>query len=215
MSGKIIVFIFVGMVFIKTVLLATFWNRILPVDSWLLKQINSNWNNELLDTVLPFMRETLFWVPLYLFLLLMVLVNFGTKGLWWILASVLAAALADLISSQLIKESIMRLRPCQEPEIAGQIRFFINYCPQSSSFTSSHATSHFAQATFFFFTLRRTWKWAGLFFAWAFIIAYTQVYVGVHYPFDVFCGAVLGFGIGYSITKLFHNQIGLLSLDKQ
>ena len=215
MSGKFIVFIFAAMVFIKAVFLTSFWDRIKPLDTWLIKHINTTWGSDFLDTVLPFMRETLFWVPLYLFLLLFVLFNFGSRGLWWMLAAVLTAALSDIISSQLIKESIMRLRPCQDPEVSSQIRFFINYCPQSSSFTSSHATSHFAQATFFFFTLRKIAKWAGLFFAWAFIIAYTQVYVGVHYPFDVFCGGLLGIGIGYIMAKLFHKQIGLLSLDKQ
>lgn len=215
MSGKFIVFIFAAMVFIKTVFLTSFWDRIKPVDTWLIKHINTTLGSDFLDTVLPFMRETLFWVPLYLFLLLFVLFNFGSRGLWWLLAAVLTAALSDIISSQLIKESIMRLRPCQDPEVSGQIRFFINYCPQSSSFTSSHATSHFAQATFFYFTLRNISKWAGLFFAWSFIIAYTQVYVGVHYPFDVFCGGLLGTGIGYIMAKLFHKQIGLLSLDKQ
>jgi membrane-associated phospholipid phosphatase len=55
-------------------------------------------------------------------------------------------------------------------------------------------------------------KWANVFFVWAFVIAYTQVYVGVHYPFDVLCGSLLGCGIGFAIGKLFINRIGMLSL---
>ena len=202
------------MLFIPATVLLTFWQHIQPFDVWLITHINQQWGNSFFDAVLPFMRETLFWVPLYLFLMLFVLINFGTRGWWWVLGGLLTAALADIISSQIIKESIIRLRPCQEPEVSAQLRFFINYCPRSSSFTSSHATSHFAQAMFFFITLRNVSKWAGLFFLWAFIIAYTQVYVGVHYPFDVFCGGILGCLIGFLMAKMYHKQSGILSLEK-
>lgn len=193
--------------------LLTFWQHIQPFDTWLLTHINQDWSSTFFDTVLPYMRETLFWMPLYLFLALFVTMNFGWKGLWWLLGFVLTAALADIVSSQLIKQNIMRVRPCQDGAVAQHIRFFINYCPRSSSFTSSHACSHFAQAMFFFLTLRSViGKWAGLFFAWAFVVAYTQIYVGVHYPFDVFCGSLIGCGIGFATGKLFNNKIGILSL---
>ena len=129
--------------------LLTFWQQIQPVDFWLIKHINQDWSNGIFDAVLPLFRETLFWVPLYFFLLLYALLNFKTKGYWWILGGVLTAAISDLLSSHLIKENIFRLRPCQNPEVAPYLRFFINYCPQSSSFTSSHATTYFAQAVFF------------------------------------------------------------------
>jgi membrane-associated phospholipid phosphatase len=196
-------------------ILLTFWEHIQGFDVWLLKHMNQDWSNSFLDTVLPYLRESKFWIPLYVFLLLFVTMNFGAKAWWWVLAVVLVAAASDLISSKLIKENIFRLRPCRDTEVMPLIRFFVNYCPGSSSFTSSHATSHFAQATFFFFTLRHViGKWSLLFFLWAFSIAYTQVYVGVHYPFDVICGAILGFGIGFAMTKLFHNRVGMLSLDK-
>lgn len=196
-------------------ILLVFWQHIQVYDTWLLTHINQDWSNSLLDTVLPYLRETKFWIPLYLFLLLFVTINFKSKGVWWILGFILVAATSDIISSQLIKNNIMRVRPCRDVDVMNQIRFFVNYCPQSSSFTSSHATSHFAQAMFAFLTLRpviRRWAW--LFFPWAFIIAYTQVYVGVHYPFDVICGSLLGCGIGFALAKLFHNRVGMLSLDK-
>ena len=202
------------MQFTPAVFLLTFWQQIQSIDVWLLTTINQQWGNSFFDAVLPFMRETLFWLPLYLFLLLFVTMNFGSRGWWWVLAAVLTAALSDIISSQIIKENIMRIRPCQDMEVSAKIRFFINYCPHSSSFTSSHATSHFAQATFFYFSLRKVTRLAALFFLWAFIIAYTQVYVGVHYPFDVLCGGLLGCLIGFLMAKLFHKQTGILSLDK-
>jgi len=192
-----------------------FWQHIQPFDFWLLTHINQDWGSSFLDTVLPYLRETLFWVPLYLFLILFVTINFGVRGWWWILGFILVVVCSDMISSQLIKKNVMRMRPCRDISVAQHIRFFVNYCPQSSSFTSSHATSHFAQAMFIFLTLRHIiGKWSWLFFVWAFLIAYTQVYVAVHYPFDVICGSLLGCGIGFAVTKLFHKQIGMLSLVK-
>ena len=194
--------------------LLTFWQQIDPFDTWLLILINQDFGNEVFDTVLPFTRETAFWIPFYLFLLVFSFLNFGKKAWWWILATVLIAALADIISSHLVKNMIWRVRPCRDPNILLQIRFFVNYCPQNSSFTSSHATSHFAQATFFFLTLRHVTRWSGLFFVWAFIIAYAQVYSAVHYPTDVLGGAILGCLIGWGVTKMFHKQAGILSLVK-
>jgi membrane-associated phospholipid phosphatase len=196
-------------------ILLVFWQHIKEYDVWLLTKINQDWSNSFLDTLLPYFRETKFWIPLYFFLLLFVTMNFKSKGVWWILGFILVAATSDIVSSKLIKTNIMRLRPCRDMEVMQMIRFFVNYCPQSSSFTSSHATSHFAQAMFSCLTLRPViGKWAWLFFPWAFAIAYTQVYVGVHYPFDVICGSLLGCGIGFAIAKLFHNRVGMLSLDK-
>lgn len=193
--------------------LLTIWQQIQPFDTWLITHINQDWGSPTLDTVLPFMRETLFWIPLYLFLILYTIMNFGMRGVWWVLGVILTAALADIISSQIIKQIVMRTRPCQDPSVAPLLRFFINYCPRSSSFTSSHACSHFAQAMYFYLTLRSIWgKAAAAFFGWAFVIAYTQVYVGVHYPVDVLCGSLIGCGIGLFTGKLFNNKIGILSL---
>ena len=50
-------------------------------------------------------------------------------------------------------------------------------------------------------------------FAWAFLIAYTQVYVGVHYPIDVIAGGLLGMLIGRLVAGMYHKQFGMLSLD--
>jgi undecaprenyl-diphosphatase len=190
------------------------WQLIHPFDEWLLVKVNNDWGNPFFDRLLPLFRETLFWFPLYLFVFMWVIMRFRVQGLWWVAGLLLTAALSDLISSQVIKEHIFRTRPCQDAEVGNMIRFIINYCPKSSSFTSSHATTHFGQAMFYFITLRHVGKWWMLAFGWAFAIVYTQVYVGVHYPSDVICGALLGCVIGWVTGKLLIKQTGMLSLDK-
>ena len=184
--------------------------RVIELDHQLFFAINGKWSNAFFDSFLPYTRESLIWLPLYLFLLVFIWMNFGKQGLWWALFFICLAACCDLVSSKLIKENIMRARPCRHPEIASHVRFLVNYCPESSSFTSSHATNHFGMATFIYFTLRSyTSKWLALIFLWAAMIAYAQVYVGVHFPLDVTSGAILGIFIGYLMSVIFNKKMGL------
>ena len=65
-------------------------------------------------------------------------------------------------------------------------------------------------AMFFFSTLKNSiGKWGWLFFAWATAICYAQLYVAVHYPTDIICGALIGLLIGFVSGKLFNNKWGL------
>lgn len=124
---------------------------------------------------------------------------------------VLTAILSDLISSSLIKEHIFRLRPCNEPSLADILHLRLSYRPQSSSFTSSHAFNHFALAAYFSNTLQKhIGKWGMLLYLWAFLVAYAQVYVGVHYPLDVLCGGLLGYGLG-KLTSYTYNKNYILA----
>lgn len=192
----------------------TIWDQLKSWDRHVLTLINRDGSSASLDVVLPFLRESQFWVPFYLFMILFMTMNFKLRGWWWVLAFVLTAALADIISSHIIKENILRLRPCRDPLLAGDIIVRANYCPKSSSFTSSHATSHFALSMFIWLTLKRLSRWWGMIFLWAFAIIYTQVYVGVHYPLDVIAGALLGCGIGAFMAYMYARQIGLIIFDK-
>lgn len=178
--------------------------------------VNNGLSNPFFDAIMPFLREANTWVPLYLFMLVFAAVNFGMRGWRWMLFVVCTVGLCDMVSSHLIKEFVFRVRPCQEPALAHQIRILANYCPHSSSFTSSHATNHFGLAMFFVVTLRSyTSAWIQLFFVWAAIICFAQVYVGVHYPVDVVCGGLIGCAIGYFIGQFFNNYAGLVSLQNK
>ena len=64
-------------------------------DLRLFFHINGQWYNGFLDVVLPFLREPFVWAPLYLFLALFVTINYGWKGLFWILFFLLCFAVAD------------------------------------------------------------------------------------------------------------------------
>lgn len=182
-------------------------NKLLQLDNKFFQILNNNWHNAPFDTMMPFLRNSNFWIPLYLFLLMFALFNFKKDAGWWIFFAAGTVILSNFISSDLIKENIWRLRPCNDPQLAGSVRVLVNYRPQSSSFTSSHATNHFAMAAFFYFTLNKfIGKWTRLFFCWAFAISYAQVYVGVHYPLDVISGGLIGYVFGYLSARSFNKN---------
>ena len=190
-----------------------FLHTILQGDYWLFSHINQVWTAPFLDFGFLFMREQELWYPFYLFLLVLVTVNFRKQGWFWSAYFIMTVIISDLISSSLIKDHLVfRLRPCANPAWADTIRFLANYCPSSSSFTSSHACNHFAMAMFIYRTLKHTSPWWKLVFVWAFLISYAQVYVGVHYPLDVTCGALLGLLIGWGTSRVFRYQTGTLNL---
>jgi membrane-associated phospholipid phosphatase len=201
------------MILLLTPLVAVFLKPLLRFDHWLFHKINQVWISPFFDLIMPFIRQQEFWYFFYLFLLVFILYNFGIRGCWWAVTLIMTVIIGDLFSSSLIKNLIFRFRPCRNPDLADQVRVLVNYCPQSSSFTSSHACNHFAAAWFIFITLNQTGSWRWVLFLWAFIICYAQVYVGVHFPLDILGGAILGSSIGLAMSKFFKMQFGALSLN--
>jgi len=182
------------------------------IDQWdkqLFIKVNDAWSNSFFDWLFPWWRYQHTWTPFYVILLIVILYKFGWKAWPWILLAAAAPALGDLISSWGIKEWAGRVRPCNNIALQGIMHLRVGYCPQSGSFTSSHAVNHFAMGAFFFFTLKPfIKKWAWLFIFWAASICYGQVYVGVHYPGDVLAGALVGGAIGWTLARIFNKKIG-------
>jgi membrane-associated phospholipid phosphatase len=169
------------------------------MDTQLFHFINSTCANPIFDAIAPFWREKWSWLPFYTFIAAFFFVNFGKKRGFLLLAALaLTVGFADFMSSALIKKNVQRLRPCNDSELIGQVILRIDSCGGGYSFPSSHAANHFAAATFLalFFGKKPRWVRPAL-FSWAASIALMQVYVGVHYPFDIFCGALLGLLIGF------------------
>lgn len=181
-----------------------FFESLTALDQSCFVWFNQKATNPFFDAVMPLMRESTFWIPLYLFLIIFVFVNFGKKGWVWLLFAVLTVLLTDQISSGLIKKWVQRPRPCFDPNFYSQVRMLLDHCSGGYSFTSSHATNHFGIATFLFTTLGSYFgNWKYLLFIWASLICYAQVYVGVHYPLDVIMGALLGYIIGTIVSKAY------------
>lgn len=169
---------------------------LITLDHHLFEWINQGWQHPWLDAILPHWREKTTWVPAYILLVAMLAWKYRSQAIYWLLALAIVVGTADQISSSLLKKNVQRLRPCWEAALDPPARVLV-HCGGGYSFTSSHATNHFAVALFIFLTWGRRWgywRWGLLF--WAATIALGQVYVGVHYPLDIFVGGMIGSLLG-------------------
>ncbi len=181
--------------------------QLLEFDYRVFFLINRDWTNGLFDFVLPIIRNKYFWSPLYVFLIAFFITNYQKNSAKIISLLLLTFFVSNILSSEIIKPFFERLRPCNEPLIRDQVRSLIA-CGSGYSFTSSHAANHFSIACFLIFFFYDRYKWilpVGV--LWAGSISYAQVYVGVHYPVDIACGAVLGATVGLSMCWILKNKV--------
>lgn len=177
--------------------------ELLHLDQYLFHQINTVWANGWLDALMPFWRNKYVWLPVYVFLISFLMINFGKKGFILFVFAIITIGIADTMSSKVIKKTVQRVRPCNDPAMASFVDLKVK-CGGGYSFTSSHATNHFALAIFLIFTLGKRFRWIKwVLLIWATTIAYGQVYVGVHYPFDVISGGILGVLIGTLVATFY------------
>ncbi len=175
---------------------------LLQLDHSIFHFINEDCKNTFFDWLLPYWRDKLFWIPLYLLLIPTIIYHFGKKGVIGILFLLLSVSITDATSSWLVKNNVERIRPCNQVGFKETAHLLVP-CGSGYSFTSSHAANHFSIAVFLVLTLGSIWKWIRLpMLLWAASIALAQVYVGVHYPSDILGGAILGSMISWAIFCL-------------
>ena len=109
------------------------------------------------------------------------------KDHWFVLQLFVSAGAAGLVTS-VLKHVVARYRP--SPEMGAII---VSAARDLYSFPSGHATLAFAGAVVLSAKEPR-FQW--FFYTLAFLIAFSRIYLGVHYPLDVVAGGILGFGIG-------------------
>ena len=160
-------------------------------------------HSEFWDFVMYWLSDKYIWIPLYLFLLFLVIKKYKTSSWKVVLLVIVVLVLSDQISSHLLKNLIQRPRPCHEISLAGMVRTLNNGCGGAYGFVSSHAANSFAIATFLVIIIGKTYRFfTPLILIWAAMVSYSRIYLGVHYPGDVLCGTLLGIAIGIGMGKL-------------
>ncbi|CAG5068895.1 hypothetical protein DYBT9623_01627 [Dyadobacter sp. CECT 9623] len=163
----------------------------------------NGWHTPWLDTLMAWITYKYTWFPMYVVLIAFTLASDRKKGLAELIFVLLAVVIADQITSGLMKPYFIRFRPCHEPALDGMVHE-VTGCGGLYGFASSHASTSFALAISWFTFLRTKVKYAGLLFAWAGLYAYSRIYVGVHYPADIFIGALVGLLVGWLCVRLYY-----------
>lgn len=175
---------------------------VLKWDVATFEAINTGMANIVFDIIMPFLRNPLTYVPVYVFFATWLVYNFKMKGFYLILFGFLTFALSDQISAHLLKFLVQRPRPCNDAFMVGNVRLLVP-CGAGFSFPSSHATNHFAFSFFFIGILPTRMRWMKFFLIlWAATVSFAQVYVGLHFPIDVLFGGALGSFIGLFVAAL-------------
>jgi undecaprenyl-diphosphatase len=151
----------------------------------------NSFHSEALDPIVLQLTQTITWIPLYL-LVLYQIYRIDPKNTAWILGGVmLTILLSDQVASGLMKPYFERLRPCHDPRWEGMFHLY-GRCGGLYGFVSSHAANTFGLATFLTLKLGKKQKAIAWLFLYALVVSYTRIYLGVHYPLDLFFGAVVG-----------------------
>ena len=175
--------------------------QLLEYDTQLFLFLN-NLGSQTWDGLWLLITDKLTFIPLYAILLFLLYKKFGAKSL---LVFVVVVALMITFTDQItnvFKRGFERLRPCGEADLIDQMRFIAVRCGKYGFF-SGHSSNSMAAAVFAGLLLRPYFK--NLIFIllfWSAVVAYSRIYVGVHYPLDIVCGLTFGAISGYLFYKL-------------
>lgn len=181
---------------------------LIQIDQEIFLFLNQELRHESLDKFWFLISETWVWYPLYAFLIFLLWKTYKKKIWICLIIIVLTITCADGFTSQFMKPYFKRPRPSQDEILKKETKVVKDwdgneYRGGAYGFASSHAANTFAVAMLMFLLLAKRWKYIYLLFLWAFIVSYSRIYLGVHYPLDILVGAFVGIVFAVFWAKLF------------
>jgi undecaprenyl-diphosphatase len=175
--------------------------KILQADTELFLTLNglhSDWA----DNIMYYISQFWVWIPLYVLIILLIVRKWKKESIWIIITILIGLILTDQLSN-LTKIMFERLRPSHEPALQGLVHHVKGYVGGSFSFVSGHSSNVFGVALITALVIRNR-IYTVLIFLWASLVAYSRIYLGVHYPLDILGGMILGMsvtGFAYLVLK--------------
>ena len=151
------------------------------------------------DSLMLFSSHKLSWIPLYILLVYLIIKEKGKESIWILASIVLVVACCDMGSVHLFKNTFQRLRPCH---FFDEVRLVSERCGGQYGFISSHASNVFGLAVVVGKLMNKKFLFVAL-FIWAAGVAYSRVYLGVHYPLDILGGMLWGTFVSLIIVSLY------------
>ena len=181
--------------------------KIKDIDQSILLWVHRSLTNPIFDRLMPFITEEDNWILPILFLIIFLGTSAGKKGKIALSLLIITLGLTDLLCAQFIKPLVERIRP-SHLDLDG-----LNLLVHKGgkwSMPSNHAANMFSLAVILsYFYGHHKLK----LFSLAFMIAFSRVYVGVHYPGDILTGGIIGSFVGWTLLT-FWAEIKIKELKK-
>ena len=174
--------------------------KIIQLDKQLLVFLNSL-GSESFDGFWLLITKQLHWAPVFLFIFYLLQKKLGWKNFGIVILMLTFLIIFTDQVTNLVKNSVQRLRPCNDPEINSIIR--IVKSSSTYSYFSGHAANSMASTVLVFMLFKRYYKHAYLLFLFPLIFAYSRIYLGLHFPGDILSGYLFGMFSGYIFYRLY------------
>jgi undecaprenyl-diphosphatase len=173
----------------------------------------NGFHNPFFDQVMYVATKSLMWLPLYLFFFFFMI----RKYKWNTLVIIVFAALMIFASDQLsnlVKETVHRLRPSNQPGL--MVHIVEAYKGGTYGFYSAHASNTFSVVVFLVILLGRKYPYVYIpAIFWSLFVSYTRIYLGVHYPGDILAGWIAGGLVGLLFGKVARLTVNRINQRKQ
>ena len=166
---------------------------LIKIDKLIFTFFNTTISNPVFDVFFPIITNQDIWIFPILVGVIVLSIKGGRRGRICSMTLIVGIIIADYTSAQILKPFFQRLRPSHE--LIDEIRLLVSRGGKYG-FVSSHAANMYVAATIlgYFYS-----QYKKIFFTIAALVAYSRVYVGVHYPGDILFGGLLGYGLGWMV----------------
>ena len=165
------------------------FEKILELDKSLFLFLNGL-GSETFDGFWLLITKQFAWIPVFLIILYLVFKHLGWRHALLVIGCISILLLFTDQATNLVKGYFQRARPVNNPDFAELMRMVQKR--NSFSFFSGHASNSMGVAMLLFLIMKPYLRYMGFIFIWPLIFAYSRIYLGLHYPFDIMCGYLFG-----------------------